>query len=156
MHFPNCRPPAASPRASKAAVRSGLEMKIVHHELPDNFHLLSLVRVDSVKRPIRVPRVPRIRRHLRDDALLLQLREQRASHFGMLCPRLPSKVGIESHADVIIKVSGVCASAVASLTLDRMCRTPLARILREIKVRDYRIDVSLAQAGELIGKRSMV
>src|SRR5205823_715096 len=71
MHFPHCRTPATRPCVMKAAVLSGLEMIIVHHELPDDFHLLSLMPVDSVKRPVRVSRVSRIGRHLRHNTFLL-------------------------------------------------------------------------------------
>ena len=62
----------------------------------------------------------------------------------MLCPRLRGKVGIESQADVIVEVRRVCDSAIASLTLDQMRRTPLARILREVKVSNHCVDVAFA------------
>lgn len=140
MNLPNRGTPAAHPWIVKTAVVFGDEMVVIHHQLADDFYLLSLEGLDFVNGPVWVMRA-NVRRHLRDYARFLQLAKERAAGLRMIGTRLIGKGGIEPDANVIVESIRSQKLAVTSFAIRRV---PTARILGEIQVSNYRMDVALA------------
>ena len=118
-------------------------MLIIHHQLPDDFYLLPLQGCNVVNSPIWVARRTRVRSHLRHHAVFLQLAVQRVTRLGMIRKRLVGKRRIETDANVIVEGIGSLQLAIAGLNIRRPPRGRIARILREIKVSNHRIEIAL-------------
>lgn len=153
MNLPNRGTPALRRGAGETAVVLRIKMRIVHHQLAHDFHLLPLEGVHFGEAPVWVKGGSCIGGHFRYHAGLVHSGGLPDYRLGLRLPNLVRERFVESQTNVKVKGIGSQQPAIASFAVGRVA---CARIFREVKVSNHGVDISFALAGKLVRKRSMI